>query len=139
MRLRAMFTIEAAYLITYITILCGSIFKLAFSLHDSLLNDSVKLQGGIRRYQAEAFFYDSANEKIDINAIINTPLIHNDDYVNARAKEINKVFKVYYEEKKIDITSALSDTQYDSVVKIKSNAAVVRAGKKVVEIIGGIL
>ena len=52
MRLKAMFTIEAAYLIAYITVLVGSILGINFSLHDVLLRDAKKTNGGIRLYQA---------------------------------------------------------------------------------------
>ena len=85
MRLKAMFTIEAAYLIAYITVLVGSILGINFSLHDVLLSDAAKTQGGIRLYQAEAFFYDSTEETIDMEAIINSPLIDNDDFLDKEA------------------------------------------------------
>ena len=138
MRLKAMFTIEAAYLIAYITVLVGSILEINFSLHDVLLSDAAKTQGGIRLYQAEAFFYDSTEETIDMEAIINSPLIDNDDFVDKEAPKVEDAVNKYFEAKKIAVASKISSTDTGKFISIKSNAKITRSGQRVVKLIGGL-
>ncbi len=138
MRLKAMFTIEAAYLIAYITVLVGSILGINFSLHDVLLSDAAKIQGGIRLYQAEAFFYDSTEETIDMEAIINSPLIDNDDFVDKEAPKVEDAVNEYFEAKKIAVASKISSTDTGKFISIKSNAKITRSGQRVVKLIGGL-
>lgn len=138
MRLKAMFTIEAAYLIAYITVLVGSILGINFSLHDVLLSDAAKIQGGIRLYQAEAFFYDSTEETIDMDAIINSPLIDNDDFVDKEAPKVEDAVNKYFEAKKIAVASKISSTDTGKFISIKSNAKITRSGQRVVKLIGGL-
>ncbi len=138
MRLKAMFTIEAAYLIAYITVLVGSILGINFSLHDVLLSDAAKIQGGIRLYQAEAFFYDSTEETIDMEAIINSPLIDNDDFVDKEAPKVEDAVNKYFEAKKIAVASKISSTDTGKFISIKSNAKITRSGQRVVKLIGGL-
>ena len=138
MRLKAMFTIEAAYLIAYITVLVGSILGINFSLHDVLLSDAAKTQGGIRLSQAEAFFYDSTEETIDMEAIINSPLIDNDDFVDKEAPKVEDAVNKYFEAKKIAVASKISSTDTGKFISIKSNAKITRSGQRVVKLIGGL-
>ena len=138
MRLKAMFTIEAAYLIAYITVLVGSILGINFSLHDVLLSDAAKIQGGIRLYQAEAFFYDTTEETIDMDAIINSPLIDNDDFVDKEAPKVEDAVNKYFEAKKIAVASKISSTDTGKFISIKSNAKITRSGQRVVKLSGGL-
>ena len=80
MKLKAMFTVEASYVFAFITVLIVSIISLDFLLHDRVVNDSCKIQAGIRIYEADSFYYDDFNKKIDISRIIASPVLKEEKY-----------------------------------------------------------
>lgn len=69
MRAKGMFTVEAAYIFTFIMVIIYGIFQITFYLHDVIVGNSSKIQAGIRLYEAKAFYYDAKKEKIDYNQI----------------------------------------------------------------------
>lgn len=55
MRAKGMFTVEAAYIFTFIMVIIYGIFQITFYLHDVIVGNSSKIQAGIRLYEAKAF------------------------------------------------------------------------------------
>ena len=74
MRLKAELTVEASYIFPFVIILIGVMIKFTLTLHDGVLNDSVKIRQGIRAKEMELFYYDISKEKIDKYAIVASPL-----------------------------------------------------------------
>lgn len=137
MRLKGYFTIEAAFIFAFVTLLVVGIVKLDFLIHDNLLSDVTKILGGIRYYQAAEFHYNPEKYKINITSLINAPVLLEDNDFNDEAKVvINQNIKTFYEERKIGIDSTMSDTEIDSIITANNNAEVIRAGGKLIQIIG---
>lgn len=55
MRAKGMFTVEAAYIFTFIMVIIYGIFQITFYLHDVIVGNSSKIQAGIRLYEAKPF------------------------------------------------------------------------------------
>lgn len=139
MRLKGYFTLEASYIFIAATLLVAGLIRLDFYLHDSLINDTVKILGGLRYFQVSSVHYDMENECIDREAIANTPVIRNDTEFNRRAMvTINNNVSEYYLEKRIGMDCALTDTDLQDVILSRDNAEVVRSGGKLVQVIGGL-
>ena len=137
MRLKGYMSIEAIYIFTIATWIVVSLIRFDFYLHDNLLNDTCKILGGIRYYQAERFYYKG--ESIREKAIANSPVLGEDyDFGDDACTDIENDVKVYYEEKNLGFDGALSDTALDKIVTIGDNANLVRSGGQVVKLIGGI-
>lgn len=96
MRAKGMFTVEAAYIFTFIMVIIYGIFHITFYLHDVIVGNSSKIQAGIRLYEAKAFYYDAKKEKIDYNQIILKPVIKEPSFDN-ETEEIKKRMVNYYE------------------------------------------
>lgn len=62
MRLRANMTIEAS-LFSFYRNAGGGFYYAGFKLYDGILNDSVKILGGLRYHAAETYYYDCATDK----------------------------------------------------------------------------
>lgn len=138
MRVKGYMTIEAAYIFTITTWIVVSLIRVDFYIHDNLLNDTCKILGGIRYYQAEYFYYKG--ESIREKSIANSPVIGDDnDFVKSAGKDIDENVKTYYEEKNLGMDGGLSSTPLDEVITIGDNANLVRSGGQVVKLIGGIV
>lgn len=137
MRLRAMFTIEASYIFVFITLLILSIISLDFLLHDRVVNDSCKIQGGIRIYEADSFYYDNKNKNIDINRIICSPVLKEEKY--SEELSIYDNLKEYYTEYNLGSDLNFNTDNLTSVITVKKNAALLRKSGRVVKLIGDIL
>lgn len=137
MKLKGYMSIEATYIFTIVTLIVVSLIRFDFYLHDNLLNDTCKVLGGIRYYQAERFYYNG--ESIREKSIANSPVLGEDyDFVENAYADIEKNVKVYYEEKNLGLDGGLSNTALDKIVTIGDNANLVRSGGQVVKLIGGI-
>ena len=137
MKLKAMFTVEASYVFAFITVLIVSIISLDFLLHDRVVNDSCKIQAGIRIYEADSFYYDDFNKKIDISRIIASPVLKEEKY----SDEQNIFSKVnnYYSEYYLGSDLIFSMENVTSVITVNKNASLIRKCGRVVEFIGDIL
>ena len=137
MKLKAMFTVEASYVFAFITVLIVSIISLDFLLHDRVVNDSCKIQAGIRIYEADSFYYDDFNKKIDISRIIASPVLKEEKY----SDEQNILSKVnnYYSEYNLGSDLVFSMENVTSVITVNKNASLIRKSGRVVEFIGDIL
>lgn len=138
MKLKGSMTIEASYIFPFITMLAAAIIVLDFMLYDSLLSDAQKILGGIRYHEAETFYYDVETEQTDFYGIVCSPVLSEDKAFLSRQKLlINKSVSESYVDGRLDGRNKLSDTDVEDVITAGDNAAVVRAGGKAVEIIGG--
>ena len=73
-----------------------------------------------------------------MDAIINSPLIDNDDFVDKEAPKVEDAVNKYFEAKKIAVASKISSTDTGKFISIKSNAKITRSGQRVVKLIGGL-
>jgi hypothetical protein len=78
MRLKGYFTLVASYIFTAVTLLAVGLIRLDFYLHDSLINDTAKILGGLRYFQVTSAHYDMEKESIDRKECANVPVIGND-------------------------------------------------------------
>lgn len=138
MRLRAYFTVEASYIFAFIAFLVVAFIRLDYKLHDRVVNDSCKIQAGVMRYQAKAFYYDVNRHSLDYLQIIASPIIgDNEDFTQNMYKVIEKKQGEYYKELKFG-TGDINLSNTSEMIAVKKNADVVRAGGRIVEIIGDI-
>lgn len=137
MKLKAMFTVEASYVFAFITVLIVSIISLDFLLHDRVVSDSCKIQTGIRIYEADSFYYDDINKKIDISRIIASPVLKEEKY----SDEQNILSKMnnYYSEYNLGSDLVFNMENVTSVITVNKNASLIRKCGRVVEFIGDIL
>lgn len=138
MRLRAYFTVEASYIFAFIAFLVVAFIRLDYKLHDRVVNDSCMIQAGVMRYQAKAFYYDVNRHSLDYLQIIASPIIgDNEDFTQNMYKVIEKKQGEYYKELKLG-TGDINLSNTSEMIAVKKNADVVRAGGRIVEIIGDI-
>ncbi len=137
MRLKGYFTVEAAYIFPFITLLVAGFIFLDFRLHDDIVSDTAMLLGGLRYRSVEAHYYNEVNESVDYMALIEAPVVGNSSYTAGKKDVIDQNVKTYFEHKRLGAASELSDTDYTAVISNRNNAEHVRAGGKVVSLIGG--
>ena len=138
MKLKAYFTIEASYIFAFITFLIIAFIRLDYKLHDRVLNDSCKILCGIRMYQADAFYYDVKTQHLDYLSIIASPVIGEDEEFKElmHVKIVQKQMD-YYEKANLS-GEELDMSNVQDIMNVKKNADVIRAGGKIVNIIGEI-
>lgn len=138
MRLKGSMTIEAAYIFPFLVFLVAAIIALDFKLYDSLLSDTYKILGGMRYRQSEMFYYDINDQGIDYQRIACSPVLSEDKtFISNQKLLINKSVTELYIEGRLSSQNDLSSTAIDDVITAEDNANIVRAGGKVMEIIGG--
>ena len=138
MRLIANMTIEASYIFPFIGILVAAFIMLDFKLYDGILNDSVKILGGLRYHAAENFYYDCAEDKIDYVEKNSSPVLSGSKaFLAAQKIKISKVLNEAYGNERLSINDSMSGTDFTAVIKSVDNAGLVRAGGRAVQIIGG--
>ncbi len=140
MRLKGFFTPEAAVIFSFIAFFTVGTIRLVYTLHDRVLNDSSKIQAGIRMYQAENFYYDTDSGKIDYTGIICSPVLKTDEdnFKSTEEKVMKKINDYYYEHCfGTDKNMTLSD--YYGIINTGKNADVIRAGGRMAEFIGDIV
>lgn len=138
MKLKGSFTLEGAVIFPMITMLIIQIVMLDFLLHNKLLGDVCKIMGAIRYHEAEAFYYDSVFEQISLQRIVCSPVLGKDeDFITKQKSAIDKVSIDYYMNNMIGTQTSYTVTDISKVIDINDNAAVVHAGGKIVQIIGG--
>lgn len=137
MRAKGMFTIEAAYIFTFIMVIIYGIFHITFYLHDVIVSDSSKVQAGIRLYEVKAFYYDVKKEKIDYRQIIMKPVIKEPSFDN-ETEEIKKRAANYYEAHILSRYYQYNPDNLEDVIYVQSNAALVRKSGRAVQFIGEI-
>lgn len=135
MRAKGMFTVEAAYIFTFIMVIIYGIFQITFYLHDVIVGNSSKIQAGIRLYEAKAFYYDAKKEKIDYNQIILKPVIKEPSFDN-ETEEIKKRMLNYYESHILSRHYQYSADNLEDVISVQNNAALVRKSGRAVQFIG---
>ena len=139
MRLKGYFTLEASYIFTAITLLVLGLVRLDFYLHDSLINDTAKILGGLRYFQVTMAHYDMEKECIDREGIANTPVIGEDIEFNRPVMtKVKNSVNEYFSEKTVGLDCELSGTDLENVILNRDNAEVVRSGGKLVQVIGGL-
>lgn len=135
MRLNGNFTVEAAVIFPLLTLMVVMVIKWDFYLHDVLLADTCKIMGGLRALEEEAFYYDMNIERIDPKRVAESPLIGRNTV--ARSPLITARVVDYFGKNKLGNEVQLSTTPYTDVIACRSNAEIVRAGGRAVQIIGG--
>lgn len=135
MRAKGMFTVEAAYIFTFIMVIIYGIFQITFYIHDVIVGNSSKIQAGIRLYEAKAFYYDAKKEKIDYNQIILKPVIKEPSFDN-ETEEIKKRMVNYYESHILSRHYQYSADNLEDVISVQNNAALVRKSGRAVQFIG---
>ena len=107
-------------------------------LHDGLLSDVSKILGAVRYYETENFYYDIDDRKIDLNQVVASPLIFEDDEFTEKNKDlIEKCVNEYFSYKRLGKQSELSQTDIRDVLELNDNAHIVRSGGKIIQLIGG--
>ncbi len=136
MKLRGYMTVEASYIFSIFTIIVVGLIRLNFYLHNNMLSDVCLVLGGIRYAQAELYY--SKDGKIDKEAIANSPVFgESEDFATAEKSKILRNMEDYYNEKYLGIDGELSDTDISEVININDNAALVRSGGRLIQVIGG--
>lgn len=138
MRLKGEFTLEAAVIFPLITAIIVGIIILDFTLHDRLLGDVSKILGGIRYYESETFYYDAGFQQIRPQQIACSPVFGEDkEFAQKQKQVISNITADYYLKNKIGFEPQFTKTDIGKVFDMNDNAALVRAGGKVVQVIGG--
>ena len=138
MRLKGYFTLEASYIFTAVTLLVLGLIRIDFYLHDSIINDTAKILGGLRYFQVTSAHYDMEKESIDRKECANVPVIGNDmDFNRPVMVKIKNSVSSYFYEKTIGWECKMSSTDLQEVILPRDNAEVVRSGGKLVQVIGG--
>ena len=133
MRLKAELTVEASYIFPFVIILIGVMIKFTLTLHDGVLNDSVKIRQGIRAKEMELFYYDISKEKIDKYAIVASPLSGKENfYKNNEQTLVNKITN-YYNQNKLLGNTSITNTESEEVIRRDDNANIIRAGNKLMQ------
>ena len=137
MRLNGYFTIEAAVIFPFITMLVVFAIKFGFKIHDDVLSDSCVIVGSMRVKEAEAYFYNPAIAGVDYIGIIASPLVgDDDDFINNAERKIMSDIQDYYSAGILSEGSKLSETDIDDVITYNKNATTIRAAGRVVQILG---
>lgn len=138
MRFKAGMTIEASYIFPFTAMLVAAFIMLDFKLYDGVLNDSVKILGGLRYHAAETYYYDSTADGINYIQRISAPVLsRNTTFTSAQKMQIGKSIYTAYENGCLNVNDKLTDTDIGEVIKSVDNAGVVRSGGRIVQIIGG--
>ena len=138
MRLRGEFTVEAAFISSFVFLIIAAFINLDLTVHDAVINDVTKVMGGIEYRESKYFFRNADNGKIETEAVIEKPLTgKNDLYADQQKIIISRNAEDYYASHKISSLSQGSDTDIGNVLTAGDNAMIVRAGGKAVQIIGG--
>ena len=136
MRMKGYLTIEATYIFAILTWIVISLIRFDFNMHDNLLNDTCKILGGIRYYQAKNFYFKGSS--VRETDITNSPVVGEDnDFVKGAEADIESDVEMYYEEKQLGWDENLSITSISKVITVGDNANLVRSGGEVVKLIGG--
>ena len=136
MRMKGYLTIEATYIFAILTWIVISLIRFDFNMHDNLLNDTCKILGGIRYYQAKNFYFKGSS--VRETDIANSPVVGEDnDFVKGAEADIESDVEMYYEEKQLGWDENLSITSISKVITVGDNANLVRSGGEVVKLIGG--
>lgn len=135
MRARGYFTIEAAVIFSFYTLIVVSFIQFGMMLHDGLVSDVSRILGGIRCYQAQCFFYETDTESISYTKRICAPVIGSDNSdIN---KGIESLALAYYREKQLSPANSISNTKVSNVFSLPDNAERIRAGSRVIMLING--
>ena len=137
MKMKGYLTIEATYIFVILTWLVISLIRFDFNIHDNLLNDTCKILGGIRYYQAKNFYFKG--NSIREADIAKSPVLGEDkDFIKDAASDIESDVEMYYDEKQLGWDENLSSTAISKVITVGDNANLVRSGGEVVKVIGGL-
>lgn len=137
MKLKGGFTLEAAVVFPVITAIIAGIIILDFTLHDKLLSDVSKILGGIRYHEAESFYYDAGFERISLQKIACSPIFGEDEeFADKQKRVINNLCVDFYLGNKIGYEPQFTKTDIGAVLDINDNAAIVRSGGKLIQVIG---
>lgn len=138
MRLKGSFTVEGAFIFSWFFLIIAGIIMLDIYLHDGVLSDVSKILGAVRYYETENFYYDIDDRKIDLNQVVASPLIFEDDEFTEKNKDlIEKCVNEYFSYKRLGKQSELSQTDIRDVLELNDNAHIVRSGGKIIQLIGG--
>ena len=138
MRLKGSFTVEGAYIFPFFIILVCELLILNFTVHDGLLESAVRVLGAFRYEEAKNFYYNAEDEEIDLEAIVKSPVIgDDDDFLESQEKQIKEDMDIYYRNKKLGRDDEPGSSEIASILDMKSNAAQLRAGGRAVQLIGG--
>lgn len=139
MRVKAMFTIEAAVVFSLLTMIIIVFMNLGFSLHDRVLNDSVKIQGGLRYQEADFYHYDSDKKRINYGDIIGSPVFKKDNFSEVMDTKIMNNMKAYFSENVLGEISEINFENRNQIIKNNKNANILRYGSKASQLIGELI
>lgn len=138
MRLKGEFTVEATFIFSFFLIMIVAFINLDLTLHDAVVSDAAKVNGGIEYRESMFFCRNADNGIIDKSAVIGKPLIGKKDYYSGQQKlKICQNVSGYYDTHRFSAISQISETDIEDVMTAGDNAQIVRAGGKAVQIIGG--
>lgn len=138
MRLNGSFTVESAVIFPIFTIIVIMFIRFDFRLHDALINDVGKIMGGLRYLESESFYYDIETENLNATRIAESPVLGKDsDNSGLQRAAISVRVQLYFNSNRLGNEVGLSTTGFDEVIDCGSNAARVRSGGRVVQVIGG--
>lgn len=139
MKVKGVFTIEAAYIFSILTVIILLIIRLDFNLHDKVVNDSCKIQSGIRLYETDNFYFNPETDRIDYVRIINAPILKEDGYYREKKTVILDRCKSYYGEYALSEDNAINTDNTGQIVYMKNNAALIRKSGRLVQFVGDLV
>lgn len=137
MRLKGSLVVEGSYVIPFILIIIASFIFLDFRVYDGLLSDCARLSGAMKCHEARDFYYDDKRQNIDPAAIVASPVIGEDEFFNNQEKSVQNNMISFYKANRLNGKSTIAVTELDKVVRVKNKGRLLRAGEKIIQLIGG--
>ena len=133
----ASLTVEGSFIFPWIMLLVIAFLKLDFTLHDRALATACTTLAGLRYEQYRDFSYDSTQTSIDTEKLIRTPVLSTEAEALAKEEQaIREREEQYFDGHKLSGGSSCDATAVEDVLKVNKNAQIIRAGTKLVQIIG---
>lgn len=129
------FTIEAAVIFSFYTLVVVSFINLGMALHDGVVSDVSRVLGGLRYYESDVFFYETATGTINYEKRICAPVLGQDN--TNEGDRIEGLANAYYRGKRLSTRNSISRTEVSQVFSLPDNAERIRAGSKVIQLING--
>ncbi len=137
-RLKGVLTLEAAVIFSLITAFVAGVINLDFILHDTMLSDVSVVLASQRYRQAKLFYCDDTKQGISVEAIVASPVIGEDEKRLANEKKIVIAKEEgFFGAGRLGRLVELTETDIEEVLSCNDNANIVRAGGRIVELIGG--
>jgi len=120
----------------WITFLVVAFVRLDFSLHDRAVAICCETLGELRIEQMTNYSYDCQTGKLDINEVLGTPILGAKKAKISYVSGVKQRAENYYQAKRIGNSTASMNALSTEMDFPKKNAGILRAGTKVIQLIG---